>query len=66
MSCFRLPTALCDELTGMVRQFWWGQRKDERKLAWMSWENMCFPKEKGGMGFNDLKGFNLALLAKQG
>ena len=66
MSCFRLPTALCDELIGMVNQFWWGQRKDERKLAWMSWENMCLPKEKGGMGFNDLKGFNLALLAKQG
>lgn len=24
MSCFRLPDALCDELTGLVRQFWWG------------------------------------------
>ena len=24
MSCFRLPTALCEELTGMVRNFWWG------------------------------------------
>ena len=66
MSCFRLPTALCDELTGIVQQFWWGQRKDERKLAWMSWENMCLPKEKGGMGFRDLKSFNLTLLAKQG
>ena len=22
MSCFKLPDTLCDELTGMVRQFW--------------------------------------------
>ena len=33
MSCFKLPNTLCDELTGMVRQFWWGQVKDEKKSA---------------------------------
>ena len=66
MSCFKLSNTLCDELTGMIRQFWWGQVKDEKKLAWMSWEKMCLPKEKGGMCFRDLKLFNLALLVKQG
>lgn len=33
MSCFKRPNALREELTGMVRQFWWGQVKDEKKLA---------------------------------
>ena len=66
MSCFKLPNSLCGELTSMVRQFWWGQVKEEKKLAWMSWDKMCLSKEKGGMGFTDLKTFNLALLAKQG
>ena len=66
MSCFKLPNRLCEEMTGMVRQFWWGQVKNEKKVAWMSWERMCLPKEKGRMGFRDLKSFNLALLAKQG
>ena len=65
MSCFKLPNRLCDEMTGMVRQFWWGQVKNEKKVAWMSWDRMCLPKDKGGMGFRDLKSFNLALLAKQ-
>ena len=66
MSCFKLPNSLCEELTGMVRQFWWGQVKEEKKVTWMSWDKMCLSKEKGGMGFRDLKTFNLALLAKQG
>ena len=66
MSCFKLPNTLCEELTRMVRQFWWDQVKDEKKLAWLSWEKMCLPKERGGMDFRDLRLFNLALLAKQG
>ena len=66
MSCFKLPNALCDGMTRMVRQFWWGQVKNEKKVAWMSWDKMCLLKDKGGMGFRDLKSFNLALLAKQG
>ena len=51
MSCFKLPDLLCDELRGMIRNFWWGQQKEERKIAWLSWEKMCEPKCVGGMGF---------------
>lgn len=66
MSCFKLPDSLCRELNSLVSQFWWGQKDKELKMAWISWESMCTPKSKGGMGFKDLKAFNLALLAKQG
>lgn len=36
MSCFLLPKKLCYELTSLIRLFWWGQVKNEKKLAWLS------------------------------
>ena len=66
MSCFKLPDTLCDEWTAMIRKFWWDQVKDENRIPWLSWDKMCEPKSNGGMGFKNLKFFNLALLAKQG
>ena len=29
MSYFLLPKGLCDEIEGMIRRFWWGQREQE-------------------------------------
>ncbi|KAL0013096.1 hypothetical protein SO802_000165 [Lithocarpus litseifolius] len=66
MSVFKLPDTLCDDLTSMVRKFWWGQSNGQNKMAWLNWEKMCAPKKEGGLGFRDLKSFNLALLSKQG
>ena len=66
MNCFKIPDSLCSELNSLISNFWWGQCDKERKLAWVAWEKMCKSKADGGMGFKDLKPFNLALLAKQG
>jgi len=33
MSCFKIPDSHFDELTSMIRNFWWGQKQDERKMT---------------------------------
>jgi hypothetical protein len=63
MACFHLPRGLCDSVTSLIRQFWWGSKQRKQKLAWVSWDVMTKPKYMGGLGFRDLEIFNLALLA---
>ncbi|KAG6687414.1 hypothetical protein I3842_11G070100 [Carya illinoinensis] len=65
MSCFKLPESLCKELENMMTKFWWGQRKEENKIRWVSWSKMCATKQNEGKGFKDLHSFNMALLEKQ-
>lgn len=65
MGCFLLPKSTINLIEGAIRQFWWGA-KEGRYMAWISWRNLCQPKANGGLGFRDLRCFNLSLLAKQG
>jgi hypothetical protein len=65
MGLFKLPFSVCDDLTKLVRKFWWGADRGKRKTHWMSWDRMCRPKNEGGIGFRDMCIFNQALLARQ-
>lgn len=65
MGVFKLPASVCDDLSKLVRNFWWGSKKGKRKVHWMSWDKIIEPKCRGGMGFRDFRLFNQALLARQ-
>lgn len=66
MSCFLLPRYLCHRLGMLAYKFWWGSSEEKRKIHWINWDSLSTPKCFGGLGFKDLRCFNLALLAKQG
>jgi len=65
MSVFRIPEGICDDLTSLVRNFWWGSENGRKKVAWVAWEQMIQKKCCGGLGFKDMSLFNQSLLARQ-
>lgn len=66
MSCFLIPKTLCQEIKRMMNAFWWKTTSSNSKgVKWLSWSRMSMSKEKGGLRFRDLHGFNLSLLGKQ-
>ena len=64
LSFFRILNKVADKLVQIQRRFLWGGGSDQRKIAWMKWESVCLPKEKGGLGIKDVRTFNKALLGK--
>jgi hypothetical protein len=60
MGVFKLPMAVCDDLTRMVRNFWWGSRDGKRKTHWKSWDVITRPKLKVGL-VSVTSGFSIKL-----
>jgi hypothetical protein len=51
MSCFKFTHELCNNLTTIAANFWWGIKDGKKKVHWVNWEQMCTSKCIGGMGF---------------
>ncbi|KAL0285634.1 UNVERIFIED_CONTAM: hypothetical protein Sangu_2770100 [Sesamum angustifolium] len=64
MSTFLLPKSLCGKMDSTLRKFWWGARQDKKFLALKCWDDICAPKNLGGLGFRKMWEFNKALVSK--
>ena len=64
LSFFKAPNKVLDKWVWIQRLLLWGGGGEEKKIAWVKWESVCLPKEKGGLGIRDLRNFNYALLGK--
>ncbi|KAL8101648.1 hypothetical protein AgCh_033517 [Apium graveolens] len=67
MSVFLLPIEITKDIEKSMARYWWcSQPNKEKGIHWMSWDRMSHHKTARGMGFRNLRDFNLALLGKQG
>jgi hypothetical protein len=65
LSFLKIPLKVRMAIVRIQRNFLWGGASGvKNKIAWVSWKDVCRPKEDGGLGVRDLKWFNLSLLAK--
>ncbi|CAN1142459.1 Putative ribonuclease H protein At1g65750 [Linum perenne] len=59
-----LPVTICDLIDQRIRSFVWGSEQGQRKLHLVNWENLCKPKELGGLGLRSARELNQAYLLK--
>lgn len=66
MNVFLIPLEICKEIECDMCKFWWRTNPLKKKsIHWMSWEIISARKGAGGMGFRNMRDFNVALLDKQ-
>jgi len=64
LSLFRAPDPLYKRITSIQRRFLWGWGSVNKSISWISWKDVCRPREEGGLGLREIHKFNHALLAK--
>ena len=64
LSLFKAPESVYKSIINTQRRFLWDWGKDNKPIFWISWKNICKPREEGGLGIRDIRKFNIAFLVK--
>ncbi|GJR42044.1 RNA-directed DNA polymerase, eukaryota [Tanacetum coccineum] len=64
MTLFKTPEGVLSYLERLRHSFFLGADIDDRKISWISWNQVMAHKKNGGLGVNSLYALNHALLFK--
>ncbi|KAK2436747.1 hypothetical protein QL285_021719 [Trifolium repens] len=64
LSFMKVPAVVLKQIIRIQREFLWGGPSGGRKISWVSWKEVCKPKNQGGLGVRDVGKVNLSLLIK--
>jgi hypothetical protein len=64
MSMYLLPLTNLENLTKIIRKFFWEGNSEKKKYYLVKWDLVCKPRKKGGLGIKNLQLFNHCLLCK--
>ncbi|CAN1746203.1 Putative ribonuclease H protein At1g65750 [Linum perenne] len=59
-----LPNHICEQIDQRIRSFVWGSEQGKRKVHLVKWEDICRPKDLGGLGLRSAQSFNRAFILK--
>lgn len=64
MQTVNLPGGLCEEVDRGCRSFIWGDTDQSRRSHLIAWDNVCRPKQYGGLGLRKTRDSNRAFMMK--
>ena len=64
MSLFTIPASIASRLEKIMRDFLWNSNDNGNGLHWVNWNEVCRPKQLGGLGIRPLRDMNEALKTK--
>ena len=64
LSLFTVPASVARLLEKIMRDFLWSKPDSINGFHWVCWDEICHPKEEGGLGIRPLRAMNEALKTK--
>ena len=64
MQCFQLPQTVLKQLDSINRDFFWKSTTTDKGMKMITWDKVCMPKARGGLGLRKAEAINKAFQCK--